>query len=141
MSSFRFRKKTDYGLIMVSLLAHKEKNEVMSVHEMQDLGLPRSFLVKIAKSLVDSNIVGAKEGRGGGYFLKADPKKTTLRKVVEVLEGKVLTASCAVHGYKCPLADACPHQGIMRTLSEDLAAVLDKYTIMDLAEKNNNGKE
>jgi Rrf2 family protein len=134
MSTFRFRKKTDYGLIMVSLLAHKGKGEVMSVHEMQDMGLPRSFLVKIAKDLVDNGIIGAKEGRGGGYFLKADPKSTTLKKVVEVLEGKVTTALCVVHGYKCPLADKCPHRGMMKTLTEELSNVLDKYTIATLAD-------
>ena len=135
MSTFRFRKKTDYGLIMVSLLAHKGKGEVMSVREMQDMGLPRSFLVKIAKDLVDNNIIGAKEGRGGGYFLKADPKTTDLKKVVEVLEGKVTTALCVVHGYKCPLADKCPHRGMMKKLSEELGQVLAKYSITDLAEK------
>lgn len=133
MSTFRFRKKTDYGLIMVSLLARKGKGEVMSVREMQDIGLPRSFLVKIAKDLVDNDIIGAKEGRGGGYFLKADPKKTDLRKVVEALEGKVVTAMCVVHGYKCPLADKCPHRGIMQKLSEELSTVLEKYAIADLA--------
>lgn len=135
MSTFRFRKKTDYGLIMVSLLAHKGKGEVMSVREMQDMGLPRSFLVKIAKDLVDNNIIGAKEGRGGGYYLKADPKSTDLKKVVEVLEGKVTTALCVVHGYKCPLADKCPHRGMMKKLSEELGQVLAKYNITDLAEK------
>lgn len=135
MSSFKFRKKTDYGLIMVSLLTQKELGEVMSVREMQDMGLPRSFLVKIAKSLVDSKIVGAKEGRGGGYFLKADPKKTTIRMVIESLEGKVKTASCVVHGYKCPLADKCPHKHMMGVLTDDLSAVLERYTISDLVKK------
>lgn len=120
---------------MVSLLTKKGKGEVMSVREMQDLGLPRSFLVKIAKDLVDNNIVGAKEGRGGGYFLKADPKTTNLRKVVEVLEGKIITANCVVHGYKCPLADNCPHRGMMKTLTDELSGVLEKYHIDDLADK------
>lgn len=135
MSSFRFRKKTDYGLIMVSLLSRRGKGEVMSVREMQDMGLPRSFLVKIAKDLVDSGIIGAKEGRGGGYFLKADPNTTVIRKVVETLEGKVTTAACVVHGAKCPLADKCPQRELMNKLSNELSAVLDRYTITDIAEK------
>lgn len=135
MTSFKFRKKTDYGLIMVSLLAQREGEKVMSVREMQELGLPRSFLVKIAKDLVDNKIVGAKEGRGGGYYLKANPKKTTLKRVVEALEGKVGTASCVVHGYLCPLADKCPNKRIMEVLTEDLSAVLDKYTISDLVKR------
>lgn len=134
MSSFRFRKKTDYGLMMVSMLAKRDKGQVMSVREMQELGLPRSFLVKIAKSLVDAKIVGAKEGRGGGYFLRTKPEKTTMRQVVEVLEGKVTTAQCVVHGYKCPLADKCPHKNVMKKMSDEISQVLDRYTILDMAQ-------
>ncbi len=131
-SSFRFRKKTDYGLIMVSLLSKRGRDNVMSVREMQEMGLPRSFLVKIAKDLVDNNIIGAKEGRGGGYFLKIDPKKVTLKQVVEILEGPVGTAEC-VHGIKCPMADTCPHKKVMKVLSEELSAVLARHTVSDLA--------
>lgn len=134
MSSFRFRKKTDYGLVMVSLLAQRGQGEIMSVREMQELGLPRSFLVKIARDLIAAGIVGAKEGRGGGYYLNRDPKKVTLRQVVEVLEGKVATASC-VHGVRCPMYDKCPHRRVMEILSGQLSDVLSGYTVADLGKK------
>lgn len=131
-SSFRFRKKTDYGLVMMALLAQRGKGVLMSVREMQEMGLPRSFLVKIAKSLIDAKIVAAKEGRGGGYFLNKDPKTISLRTVVEALEGKVATATC-VHGVKCPMYDNCPHRKVMTTLSGELSEVLDRHTVEDLA--------
>ena len=131
-SSFRFRKKTDYGLVMMALLARRGKGELMSVREMQELGLPRSFLVKIAKSLIDAKIVAAKEGRGGGYFLNKDPKSINLRTVIEALEGKVGTASC-VHGVKCPMYDKCPHRILMGVLSSELSDVLERHTVADLA--------
>lgn len=131
MSSFRFRKKTDYGLVMMSLLSQRGKGEIMSVREMQEMGLPRSFLVKIAKSLIDAGIVAAKEGRGGGYYLDRDPHKITVKQVVEALEGKVETAEC-VHGVKCALAETCPHKKTMRILSEELSEVLSRHTLADL---------
>jgi len=119
---------------MVSLLAQRGRGEIMSVREMQDLGLPRSFLVKIARDLIDSGIIGAKEGRGGGYFLKKDPTKVSLREVVEKLEGRVATASC-VHGVKCPMYDNCPHRKVMELLSDRLAGVLAEYMVSDLGKK------
>jgi len=118
---------------MVSLLAQRGRDQVMSVREMQEMGLPRSFLVKIAKSLVDAGIVGAKEGRGGGYYLKGKPERVTLKKLVEVLEGKVATTACVAHGMKCPMADKCPHRLVMKRLSDELEGVLDRYTISDLS--------
>ena len=131
MSSFRFRKKTDYGLTMVSLLAQAGKGGLVSVRSMQELGLPRSFLVKIARDLIKSGVIGAKEGRNGGYFLVKEPKDVSLLMVVRALEGEVHTADCTVHGVKCPMADKCPHRKVMIKLTTELSDVLAKYRLSD----------
>lgn len=135
MSSFRFRKKTDYGLVMVALLAQRGQGVIMSVREMQELGLPRSFLVKIARDLITAGILGAKEGRGGGYYLEKSAVRVNVKDVVEALEGEVSTAACTLHGVKCPMEDKCPHKRGMKRLTEDLSQVLTKYTVADLAKK------
>ena len=133
MSSLRFRKKTEYGLMMVALLAKAGEGKLVSVASMQDYGLPRSFLVKIARDLIKAKLVVAKEGRGGGYSLTQDPQKITLKHVVEAIEGQVATASCLVHGAKkCPLEGKCPHRNVMIKLTEHLGSVLSEYKLSDL---------
>lgn len=131
MSSFRFRKKTDYGLTMVSLLAQEGKGGLVSVRSMQERGLPRSFLVKIARDLIKAGIVGAKEGRNGGYFLIKSPEVVSLHDVVRAIEGEVRTADCMVHGVKCPMSDKCPHRKVMMKLTGELSEVLEKYHLSD----------
>ena len=131
MSSFRFRKKTDYGLTMVSLLAREGKGGLVSVRAMQEIGLPRSFLVKIARDLISAGIVGAKEGRNGGYYLMKPAKEVSLLNVVRALEGDVHTADCTVHGVKCPMADKCPHRKVMMKLTTELSEILSKYRLSD----------
>lgn len=132
MSSFRFRKKTEYGMIMMSILAREGRGKLVSVRRMQEYGLPRSFLVKIAKELIQSGLVVAKEGRGGGYSLIKDPEMLTLKEVIEAVEGQVSTASCLVHGSKkCPIAAKCPHRQMMRVLNEEIGAVLSKYKLAE----------
>lgn len=133
MSSFRFRKKTEYALMMVTLLAQAGEGKLVSVAHMQEYGLPRSFLVKIARDLIKAKLIVPKEGRGGGYSLAKDPTKVTLKHVVEAIEGEVATASCLVHGAKkCPLADRCPHRSIMIKLTAQLGEVLSEYRLSDL---------
>lgn len=132
MSSFRFRKKTEYGMMMVSLLADKAHGGLVSVSTMQEYGLPRSFLVKIARDLIKAKLVVAKEGRGGGYSLARDPATITLKDVVEAIDGEVATASCLVHGAKpCPLADKCPHKSMMGRLTDEINGILVKYKLTD----------
>ncbi len=133
MSSFRFRKKTEYGMMMVAYLAKAGEGGLVSVRQMQENGLPRSFLVKIARDLIKARLVTAKEGRGGGYMLAKDANKVNLRQVVEAVEGNVATVSCLVHGAKkCPLADKCPHRKIMVELTEKIGNILDQYKLADL---------
>ena len=62
MNSFRFRKKTEYGIMMVSLLSKEGRGGLVSVRTMQESGLPRSFLVKIARDLIKAKLIVAKEG-------------------------------------------------------------------------------
>ena len=136
MSSFRFRKKTEYGMMMVAQLAAVGKDGLVSVRAMQEQGLPRSFLVKIARDLIKAKLVVAKEGRGGGYSLTMDPKDITLREVVEAIEGPVATAGCLVHGNKkCPLADKCPHKTMMERITGEIGDILGKYKLSQFGDK------
>lgn len=132
MSSFRFRKKTEYGMMMVALLAKEGKGGLVSVRSMQDSGLPRSFLVKIARDLIKAKLIVAKEGRGGGYSLAKEPSAVNLRDVVEAIDGQIATSSCLVHGAKkCPLAEKCPHRNMMGKLTEEISSILEKYKLTD----------
>ena len=132
MSSFRFRKKTEYGMMMVTLLAKEAKGGLVSVRTMQENGLPRSFLVKIARDLIKAKLIVAKEGRGGGYSLAKDPTHVTLKEVVEAIDGQVATTSCMIHGSKrCPLADHCPHKIMMVRLTDEINEILSKYKLTD----------
>lgn len=132
MSSFRFRKKTEYGMMMVSLLAKEGEGGLVSVRSMQESGLPRSFLVKIARDLIKAKLIVAKEGRGGGYSMAKDPSTVSLKQVVEAIDGEVATAACLIHGSKkCPLADKCPHKNMMSKLTEEIGEILLKYKLTD----------
>lgn len=132
MSSFRFRKKTDYGLTMIEILAKRNGEGLVSVREMQEIGMPRSFLVKIARDLIKAGIIAAKEGRNGGYYLIKDKNKVTLLDVVVAIEGKIATADC-VCGKECGRAESCEHRSLMIKVSAELAEVLGKYTLADFA--------
>ena len=136
MSSFRFRKKTEYGMMMMAFLAKAGRESLVSVRSMQERGLPRSFLVKIARDLIKARLVVAKEGRGGGYSLAKEVSSVTLKQVVEAIEGDVATSACLVHGAKkCPLAEQCPHRGMMVKLTEEIGAILAKHKLSDFGAK------
>lgn len=136
MSSFRFRKKTEYGMMMMSLLAKEGKGGLVSVRSMQEFGLPRSFLVKIARDLIKAKLIVPKEGRGGGYTIAKDPAMISLKQVVEAIDGEMATTPCLIHGTKkCPMEATCPHKSMMRKLTDEIGDILAKYKLTDFENK------
>lgn len=123
-------------MMRVALLSKEGKGGLVSVRSMQETGLPRSFLVKIARDLIKAKLVVAKEGRGGGYSLAKEPEAITLKQVVEAVDGQISTAGCLIHGAKkCPIADHCPHRVMMQKLSDEIGGILEKYKLADFGNK------
>lgn len=135
MALFDFTKKADYGLVMLAVLASKGGKRTVSVRELvEDKKLPRAFTAQIGKSLVEAGILGSKEGRGGGYYLKRDPETVNLREALTAIEGEIAPVGCVPGSRKlCPLDGNCGHQDLMKTLGGEMARVLEGYSLADLA--------
>ena len=66
------------------------------------------FLQQILNGFVGRGIARSKEGRGGGYQLACDPKKLTLRAVIDAIEGAsvqkcLLDSTCCDDWSNCRL--------------------------------------
>lgn len=134
MALFDFTKKADYGLVMLSVLAGKGKNNTVSVRELvEDKKLPRAFTAQIGKNLVEAGVLGSREGRGGGYFLIKDPSEVNLRQALTAIEGEIAPTGCVGGSRKkCPLGGNCGHQSLMSRLGQQMAEVLESYSLADL---------
>jgi len=93
------------------------------------------FLQQILNRLVGKGIVRSKQGRGGGYQLACDPRKLTLRAVIDAIEGagvrKCLLDSTYCDGWRnCRLAAA------WHPIREKLATFLETETIHSIAERS-----
>jgi Rrf2 family protein len=104
---FGLKKSTNYGLTLMTFLAKNFGQGPIALKEIAlKKELPFKFLEQIALSLRDSGLVEAKEGRGGGYFLKKKPKDIPIAEIVEVLEGPIQVGQCS----GCPMMRVCGGQ-------------------------------
>ncbi len=115
MTYFRLRKRTEYAIAMMSLLADAKVGEVVSVQVMMQKDIPRSYLVKIAKDLLKAKLIAAKEGRGGGYILAKDANKLTLLEIVEAVESKIVAKY--------------PNQKLFASISNEIEDILSRYKL------------
>jgi len=132
----KFSKKTQYGLrAMVYLAAPRLKNKICPLKKIsKEESIPFNFLEKIFSKLEKANLVKAKKGVQGGYFLAKSPQKIKISQIIKILEGEMAPVFCLVKEKKflCPREKKCLAKNLWRKIQEALNSTLNSITLADL---------
>ncbi len=130
-------KKTQYAFKALTFLAEKKKEGPVLIAEIaKKKKIPLKFLENILLELKKADLLESKKGKGGGYFLKIDPKDITLAKVMRLIEGPIALLPCVSLNFyeKCKDCDEkkCGLNRIMKQVRDNTLSVLDNKTVADL---------
>ncbi len=128
--------KSDYGLLLLTLLAKEKKSEFKPLSEIsRQSGLPKAFVSKIASELTSARVIKSKEGVNGGYRLLQKPEKITIAQVTQILDGPWQPTRCTNKNHDCALEKNCPMaDNWQNRLKTKMWKILDSYTLKDLME-------
>ena len=135
-----------YALQSLVYLAHHAENDSRCPSgEIADKCSTEATLMRrILARLARANIVEAREGRDGGYYLRKSPETITLAEVYRALEmteplctGLMDTAEGGMIGME--MKDA--FSDIMKETEELMMAVLEKRTVADLVRQTYDVKK
>jgi Rrf2 family protein len=134
--------KAKYALQALSFLSTKYRDEepVLITAIAREKKIPIKFLEAILLQLKKAGILKSYRGRAGGYHLSENPKKTSLAKVIRVVDGPIALLSCvSLHFFKpcenCNIATCCINP-VMAEARDAVLKVLEKRTLWDIMEKN-----
>lgn len=100
--------------------------------------IPLKFLENILLQLKNAGILESKKGKGGGYYLKTDPAKTTVASVMRIVDGPIAMLPCvSLYFYqKCKNCDQhnCGLHSIMEEVRDATLNVVEHKTLAHLAE-------
>lgn len=135
-------KKAQYAFRALTHLVDKQNQGPVLISEIaQSKKIPLKFLENILLQLKKAAILGSKKGKGGGYYIKDDPVKTTIATIVRVVDGPIAMLPCiSLHFYaKCKNCDEgnCGLHNIMEGVRDATLSILENRTLADLA----TGKE
>lgn len=116
---------------MIFLAKHFGKGPMALKDIAREKKLPYKFLEQIVTPLRKAGLLGAKEGKGGGYFLEKDPKEISVAEIVEILEGPVEVGRCA----GCPLGPVCGQKDFWGQVGDKVREVIEGKTLADLIKK------
>jgi Rrf2 family protein len=115
--------KYDEGPVLISEIAEKKR-------------IPLKFLESILLGLRKAGILESKKGKGGGYYIKQHPSKTSIAAVIRIVDGPIAMLPCvSLYFYeKCNNCDEgnCGLHGIMENVRDATLAILENKTLLDL---------
>jgi Rrf2 family protein len=132
MSFLQVSRKVDYALRAVIHLANEaDGDRACSVSEIAERELiPRQFLEKIVRQLIQHGLVRSRRGARGGYVLARTPEQVTFRDVIEAVEGPISLNVCVGEHPDCSLLGAC---GMNRVWAEGQRRVMDLFQSTTIA--------
>jgi Rrf2 family protein len=123
------------------LVNHYQQGPVLISDIAAKKHIPLKFLENILLQLKNAGILESKKGKGGGYYIKSDPAKTTVASVMRVVDGPIAMLPCvSLYFYqKCKNCDEhnCGLHAIMEEVRDASLNILERKTLAQLAE----GKE
>lgn len=134
-------RKTDYALRMLSALVQNgEGSPVVSVREVaEENRIPYSFARSIQHDLAQAGIVESLRGARGGMRLAVDPKKVTLRELVEAVQGPIIISGCDFSGEDggvCPFLPQCQFNPVWCNAERMLRDYFSSVSLYDVVVDN-----
>ena len=91
--------------------------------------IPKDYLAKILRSLVDARIVVSRRGANGGYALARLPQDISFLDVIEAADSPVAVNHCTENGVGCCLATECALVHVWQAAETAMRAVFARTTI------------
>ena len=134
--------KAQYAFRALTLLVDRYKEGPVLISEIaRKKRIPLKFLENILLELKRAGILESKKGKGGGYYIKDDPSKTSIAAVVRIVNGPIAMLPCvSLYFYqKCKNCDEgnCGLHDIMENVRDATLNILENRKLSDLA----SGKE
>ena len=127
------RRKTDYALRCLSILAEAPAGSLVSVHYLAETEkIPEDLLHKVMQSLGRAKLVRATRGRTGGFRLAKSPEKITVLQVLEVLQGPFAVSRCFLSSDRCIRQEVCRLREKLVVSQKELMDFFRSVTIADL---------
>ena len=128
-------KSCQYAIRTLLFICSKSKdNHRIRLQEISDaLDSPPAFTSKILQHLVLANLKQKKKGANGGFEMKdGDCKRVTLGQVIEIFDGRSITAGCFLGLSECGDKNPCPIHHIYFPIKSQLNSTLMNITIHEI---------
>ena len=137
MAASMLSQKTRYSIRALQHLADTWRQGPVRLDAIAEAqNIPRKFLTVILSEMVRGGLVDSTRGRDGGYELALSPVDIRYGDIIRLTRGSLALVPCASrnaheHCANCLPEAECRLRGLMLTLRDAMAAMLDQITLAD----------
>jgi FeS assembly SUF system regulator len=131
----RMAKLTDYGLVVMTHMAHSQDALQHRARELAvETRLPLPTVSKLLKQLMLGGLLVSQRGVNGGYSLARKPQDISVAEIIAALEGPIALTECSteVSGL-CDLEPCCAIKKNQQIINQAVRSVLENVMLSDLA--------
>lgn len=94
---------------------------------------PEAFTAKILQALVRENLLLSIKGPNGGFEISEEGRKTSLYRIVQVVDGDSIFTGCAIGLQQCSQNHPCAVHHKFKAIRDHLTGMMMTSTIHDMA--------
>ncbi len=124
-----------YGLHLMIELALHYGHGFLYLKDIAKSGqISEKYLSQLVIPLKTKGLINSGRGVHGGYMLAKDPKRITIKEIVEPLEGSLNLVDCMNNPSYCRRNSVCLTRNVWALLSEKVSETLDNITLNKLVQ-------
>jgi Rrf2 family protein len=133
-------KKCKYAIHALVHMAKRSEEQFVIKEISDECNIPRKFLESILLELKRAGMLGSKQGKGGGYFLRKTPPEINLADVVRLFDGAIAAVPCATHKFyescdECEDEETCGVRAAFLQVRNATVEMLKAETLESLLKK------
>lgn len=130
-------KKCKYAIHALVHMGRQPEEKFLIKEISEACNIPKKFLEAILLELNRAGILGSKQGKGGGYFLRRKASEVNLAEVVRLFDGAIALVPCATFKYyerceECIDETTCSVRHAFLEIRNETVETLKKNTLDDL---------
>jgi Rrf2 family protein len=138
-------KKCKYAIHALVFMARKPEDQFLIKDISEACRIPRKFLESIMLDLKRAGVLGSKQGKGGGYFLRKPIAAVNLADIVRLFDGAIAEVPCASFKFyescaECEDEDTCVVRNTFLQLRNATVEMLKSDTLETLVKQENKLK-
>lgn len=134
-SVLQISRKVDYALRAAIHLARRSPLHPVSFKEVARAeDIPKDFLAKILRELVDAGLVNSSRGQHGGFVLARLPQEISFLEVIEAVEGPITLNICLDTAHEgCSRSNNCAMREVWMLGQSKMLDVFRSTTLAHLS--------